>query len=269
MVRWSDLVPLTLSPNRRPYKGSCARSRRTVHGRPHGIHRRARADVQGPTVRVATGKGWSLPPRRRPSSRPSGSKTWAPGGGGAWAVIGLVQAVGSLGGGKLALRWRPQRPLLAALGTGLFMVPYLVVFAAGGPLWLVAGLALAVGAQGALYITLQSTTIHQRIPDAERSRVGRLVPAWQSRAAAGEPDCRRAGGRGAGPADGAHRRGGVAVRVDAAGYDHTRSGPARVAYSRDRSTNPSVPAWVVVEAAPPSNPVSPGTGPSGARSRAA
>lgn len=113
------------------------------------------------------------------------------GGAGAWAVIGVVQAVGSLGGGALALRWRPQRPLLAALGTGLFMAPYLVVFAADGPLWLVAVLALAVGAQGALYLTLQSTTIQQRIPDAERSRVaawsqlGNLVLLPASLAAAG------------------------------------------------------------------------------------
>lgn len=113
------------------------------------------------------------------------------GGAGAWAVIGVVQAAGSIVGGAVALRWRPHRPLLAAFATGLFMLPYLAVFAAGGPLWLVAVLALAVGAQGALYLTVQSTVIQQRIPDAERSRVaawsqlGNLVLLPASLAAAG------------------------------------------------------------------------------------
>lgn len=92
-------------------------------------------------------------------------------GAGAWATIGVVQAVGSILGGAVALRWQPRRPLLAALGAGLLMVPYLVVFAAEGPLWLVASLAAGVGAQGAFYLAVQATTVHQRVPEAERSRV--------------------------------------------------------------------------------------------------
>lgn len=70
-------------------------------------------------------------------------------------------------------------------------MPYLAVLAAGGPLWLVAVLALVVGARGALHLTWQSTTIHQRIPDAERSwvaawsQLGNLVLLPASLAAAG------------------------------------------------------------------------------------
>lgn len=89
----------------------------------------------------------------------------------AWAVIGVVQALGSILGGAVALRWQPRRPLLAALSAGLLMVPYLALFATEGPLWLVASLAAGVGAQGAFYLTLQATTIQQQVPEGERSRV--------------------------------------------------------------------------------------------------
>lgn len=112
-------------------------------------------------------------------------------GAGAWALIGLVQALGSLAGGAVAWRWRPQRPLVAALAAGLLMVPYLVVFAVGGPLWLVATLAAGVGAQGAFYLAVQSTTIQQRVPADEHGRVfawsqlGNLVLLPGSLAAAG------------------------------------------------------------------------------------
>lgn len=113
------------------------------------------------------------------------------GGAGAWAVIGVVQALGSILGGAVALRWQPRRPLLAALSASLLMVPYLALFATEGPLWLVASLAAGVGAQGAFYLTLQATTIQQQVPEGERSRVfawaqlGNLVLLPASLAVAG------------------------------------------------------------------------------------
>ena len=53
------------------------------------------------------------------------------GGAGVWATIGVAQALGSLLGGAVALRWRPRRPLVAAIGAALLMIPYLVAFAVG------------------------------------------------------------------------------------------------------------------------------------------
>lgn len=93
------------------------------------------------------------------------------GGAGAWATIGVTQALGSLAGGAVALRWHPARPLRAAVAAGLGMVPYLVAFAVGAPLWLVAVLASALGAQGAFYLAVQATTIQRHVPEVERSRV--------------------------------------------------------------------------------------------------
>lgn len=96
------------------------------------------------------------------------------GGAAGWAAIGVVQALGSIAGGVLVVRWKPHRPLLAALTVGLLMVPYLVVFALGGPLWLVCALAVLVGGQGSVFVAMQATQLQQRVPEAARSRVA----AW-------------------------------------------------------------------------------------------
>lgn len=71
------------------------------------------------------------------------------------------------------------------------MAPYLVVFALGGPLWLVCALAVLVGGQGSLFVAVQVTQIQQRVPEHARSRVaawsqlGNLVLLPGSLAAAG------------------------------------------------------------------------------------
>ncbi|MFJ4966030.1 MFS transporter [Streptomyces sp. NPDC088729] len=96
------------------------------------------------------------------------------GGATGWAAIGVVQAVGSIVGGVAAMRWKPRRPLVAGVAVGLLMVPYLVVLALGGPLWLVCALAVLVGAQGSVYLTVQAAQLQQRVPEAARSRVA----AW-------------------------------------------------------------------------------------------
>ncbi|MER6103736.1 MFS transporter [Streptomyces sp. NPDC001832] len=96
------------------------------------------------------------------------------GGAAGWAAIGVVQAVGSIVGGAVAMRWRPHRPLVAGLAVGFLMVPYLVVLALGGPLWLVCALAVLVGGQGSVYLAVQAAQVQQRVPDAARSRVA----AW-------------------------------------------------------------------------------------------
>ncbi|MFL4909396.1 MFS transporter [Streptomyces sp. MMS24-I2-30] len=96
------------------------------------------------------------------------------GGAAGWAAIGVVQAVGSIAGGVVALRWRPRRPLAASLALGFLMVPYLVAFACGGPLWLVCALAVLVGVQGSVFLAVQAAQLQQWVPDAARSRVA----AW-------------------------------------------------------------------------------------------
>lgn len=96
------------------------------------------------------------------------------GGASGWAAIGVVQAIGSIAGGVVALRWRPARPLVTGLAVGLLMVPYLLAFALGAPLWLVCVLAVLVGGQGSIFLALQATVLQQRIPDQARSRVA----AW-------------------------------------------------------------------------------------------
>ncbi|MFC7342046.1 MFS transporter [Saccharopolyspora griseoalba] len=96
------------------------------------------------------------------------------GGAGAWATIGVVQAVGSIAGGLCAMHWQPKRPLLTAYAVGFLMVPYLLLLAMNAPLWLVAAFAIAVGAQGALFMTIQSTLLQRHVPATSRSRVA----AW-------------------------------------------------------------------------------------------
>lgn len=59
-----------------------------------------------------------------------------------WALIGVVQACGSIVGGLIALRWHPQRPLIPAVGLSLAMLPYLGLYAAGAALWLIVAAAL-------------------------------------------------------------------------------------------------------------------------------
>jgi predicted MFS family arabinose efflux permease len=122
------------------------------------------------------------------------------GGAAGWATIGVVQAVGSVAGGVVALRWRPRQPLVAGVAVGLLMVPYLVVLALGGPLWLVCALAVLVGAQGSLFVTVQAAQLQQRVPDAARSRVaawsqlGNLVALPASLAVTGPLAARLGGG---------------------------------------------------------------------------
>lgn len=96
------------------------------------------------------------------------------GGPGAWATIGVVQAVGSILGGMVALRWRPRNPFVAVFGISLLMAPYLFAFAAGLPLWAVAAAAILMGVQGAAFLAVQATLLQRWVPEGSLSRVS----AW-------------------------------------------------------------------------------------------
>ena len=93
------------------------------------------------------------------------------GGAGAWAAIGVAQAVGSVTGGVVAWRARPRRPLWTGIATAMLMVPYLVVLALAAPVWLVAAAAFAVGVQGSVYWTWTSTAVQTAAPASVLSRV--------------------------------------------------------------------------------------------------
>ncbi|MGJ7908688.1 MFS transporter [Actinopolyspora sp. H202] len=108
-----------------------------------------------------------------------------------WAVIGAVQAIGSIAGSALALRLRPSRPLVAAVAASLLMLPYLALFAAAAPLWLVSLAALGFGLQGSYYLATQAWLLQRHVPDQQLARVascfqlGNLVLVPLSLAAAG------------------------------------------------------------------------------------
>lgn len=83
------------------------------------------------------------------------------------ASVGLGTACGSL----LALRWRPDRPLVSGL---LLVVPFcltLPAFALGLPLPLVLGFAVVGGVGNALFGVWWLTALAQRIPPRALSRV--------------------------------------------------------------------------------------------------
>jgi MFS family permease len=83
------------------------------------------------------------------------------------ASVGLGTALGAL----LALRWRPQRPLVVGILASVPFGAVLVVFAVGVPLGLVMPLAACSGVGLALFGVWWETALAQRIPPAALSRV--------------------------------------------------------------------------------------------------
>ena len=88
-----------------------------------------------------------------------------------WGVLMGCFGLGGLLGGALALRWRPQRPLVAVFGVLLAAPSALLLLAATPPL-----MVLAIGMVGfavatALANTLWHTTLQQQIPSESISRV--------------------------------------------------------------------------------------------------
>lgn len=90
------------------------------------------------------------------------------------AVFGVVSALTGIGavlGSALALRWRPARPLLAAM---LACVPWSVnyiAFAMGVPLVVLVPFAVASGLGISLFMVWWETTLAQGVPPAALSRV--------------------------------------------------------------------------------------------------
>ncbi|HEX5449632.1 MAG TPA: MFS transporter [Gaiellaceae bacterium] len=93
------------------------------------------------------------------------------GGAGAWTAILVVQAVGGLIAGAVALRTKPRRPLFVG---AVVLVPgslSLVFLALRLPWETYVGAALLWGFGGMLFNTLWETTLQQHVPAAALSRV--------------------------------------------------------------------------------------------------
>ena len=93
------------------------------------------------------------------------------GGAGAWATILVANGVGAVVGGLVAYRYRPQRPLVAAVVWPTLYVLQLAALAARAPTWLIATASFFAGLAIALHLTLWYTIIQREVPERAQSRV--------------------------------------------------------------------------------------------------
>ncbi|QFY12246.1 MFS transporter [Nonomuraea phyllanthi] len=87
------------------------------------------------------------------------------GGAPAWSAIGIGYAVGGLAGGFVSARWRPSRPMVAALLFFLLMAPLPALLAIPAGVWLLAPAGVAAGMQLVVYNVLQTTAIQRNLPE--------------------------------------------------------------------------------------------------------
>jgi MFS family permease len=93
------------------------------------------------------------------------------GGAAAWGFILAAEAVGMILAGIVALRYRPERPLLVATLAVLTMAPLLALLGLAAPLFLIMPAALVAGVGLELYGVFWDTTLQEHIPDEKLSRV--------------------------------------------------------------------------------------------------
>ena len=79
--------------------------------------------------------------------------------------------MGALGGGLVALHFRPRRPLVAATVATAGFIPLPALLAAAAPVALIAPAAAPGGTGPALCGTLWGTTMQQQVPTEVLSRV--------------------------------------------------------------------------------------------------
>ena len=93
------------------------------------------------------------------------------GGAAAWGVIGAAFAGGMISGSALAVRWRPQRPLVAAFGVIIFAAPQLALLAVPAPTAAIALASFFGGAQASVWGALWTTTTQRNVPGSALARV--------------------------------------------------------------------------------------------------
>ena len=93
------------------------------------------------------------------------------GGAGAWATIVAATGVGAVIGGIVAMRVRPERPLVAAVVVSWALPAEIAALALGLQTWAIAIFSFVGGAALAIHIALWFTVFQQQIPERARSRV--------------------------------------------------------------------------------------------------
>ena len=92
----------------------------------------------------------------------------------AWGMIAAGWGAGSIGGGFLALRWKPERPMLACCLLTMLIAPAMALLALRVPAPVIAA-AQAVGGLGmGFFGAVWQTTLQQHVPEESLSRVS----AW-------------------------------------------------------------------------------------------
>ena len=90
---------------------------------------------------------------------------------GFYGVLAAAMGLGTIAGALIGMRWRPERPILAAMGVNLGWPVAIVVFAAGAPRLPLVALFVLAGIGLSLFEVWWHTTMAQRIPPHALSRV--------------------------------------------------------------------------------------------------
>jgi len=93
------------------------------------------------------------------------------GGASAWATIATAWGIGALLGGALALRWKPERPMVACCALVLVEAIPLSLLALRAPVLAIAGAQLFGGLAMGFFMAVWTTTLQQHIPEDKLSRV--------------------------------------------------------------------------------------------------
>jgi MFS family permease len=94
------------------------------------------------------------------------------GGAAQWGLIMGAFSAGAVGGGALALRWKPRRPLLSAAALQILAAAGPALLAVAAPVVLIAAAQLAAGAASGFFTAVYVATLQARVGDEVRSRVG-------------------------------------------------------------------------------------------------
>lgn len=93
------------------------------------------------------------------------------GGAQSWAVVSACFGLGSLAGNALALRWRPERPMVVVAGSLALASCQAAILGSGLPLGAIAGLEAVAGVGVALAFTIWDSSLQEQIPEDRLSRV--------------------------------------------------------------------------------------------------
>jgi MFS family permease len=93
------------------------------------------------------------------------------GGATAWSAIVTGFGIGTVGGGVIALRLRPRRPLVTGYLAIFLLIPHFSLIALTAPVWLISLAAIPSGVSVAIWETMWQTTLHRLVPGPVLSRV--------------------------------------------------------------------------------------------------